>query len=133
MKVDGDAFYDLQLPGFFFNTLGLETNMERDVITFKLSLCKKFSFWLFSFKLLLFLNKSSYRFQNESYFEVVFGNAWDKMLIDVLNQFVSCDSLHFLKLLKISLNLRPIWYQQLHSLKNKSNLKKNCLADDLKS
>ena len=40
----GDAFYDVQLPGFFYNNLGLGTNMERDVIKFELSLYKKFSF-----------------------------------------------------------------------------------------
>ena len=63
LKAYGDAFYDVQLPGFFYNNLGLGTNMERDVIIFKLSLSIKFSFWLFPFKLLSFLNKLSYRYQ----------------------------------------------------------------------
>ena len=74
----------------------------------------------------------------ESYFEVVFGNTWDKMFnwcfesiselwlnswskFSSRGQCFSCPmwytikekfpSLHFLKLLQISFNLRPIWYQ----------------------
>ena len=82
LKAYGDAFYDVQLLGFFYNNLGLGTDMEHDVIIFKLSLCIKFSFWLFPFKLLSFLNKLSNGFQiglKWKLFEVVFGNAWDKM------------------------------------------------------
>ena len=77
LKAYGDAFYDVQLPGFFYNNLGLGTNMERDVITFKLSLCKNFSFWLFPLKLLLFLNELSYRFQIGLKWKLFWSSFWE--------------------------------------------------------
>ena len=77
LKAYGNAFYDVQLPGVFYNNLGLGTNMERDVITSKFSLCKKFSFWLFPFKLLSFLNELSYRFQIGLKWKLFWSSFWE--------------------------------------------------------
>ena len=77
LKAYGNAFNDVQLPGFFYNNLGLRTNMERDVIIFKLSLSIKFSFWLFPFKLLSFLNKLSYIFQIGLKWKLFWSSFWE--------------------------------------------------------
>ena len=79
LKAYGDAFYDEQLPGFFYNNLGLGTNMERDVIIFNLFLYKKFSFWLFPFKLLSFPNELSYRFQTGLGRKLFWGSFWEHL------------------------------------------------------
>ena len=141
LKDSVNAFYDMWLPGFFHKNLVLGTNTELDVIISKLFLCKNLSFGLFPFKLLSFLNKLSYRFQIGLKWKLFWSSFWEclrynvqlmfwidlwavtQLLIQIFikRPFFSSPmwytikgkfpSLHFLKLLKISFNLRPIWYQ----------------------
>ena len=66
-------------PRIFLKNLILRTSTQLDVIIFRLFLCKKLSFELFSFELLSFLNELSYRCQIGLKWKVFWSSFWESL------------------------------------------------------